>query len=151
MAQPYAKEKSMADEQTLLKAAMDMYQAQYAATDRLWGYFSVVSLALVAYTISSEKVTRVFPEALAVLTAYVVFCFGNFAALEASQRQLVALADLLRARGKAAGVNVEAFKSFDPSDLKLYYVAVVLAICVATILLAWYRGQKAPQPTAGPR
>lgn len=76
---------------------MDMYQAQYTATDKLWGYFSVVSLALVAYTISSEKVTRIFPEALAVLTAYVVFCFGNFAALEASQRQLVALADLLRA------------------------------------------------------
>ena len=27
----------MADEQTLLKAAMDMYQAQYTATDKLWG------------------------------------------------------------------------------------------------------------------
>ena len=141
----------MADEQILLKAAMDMYQAQYTATDKLWGYFSVVSLALVAYTISSEKVTRIFPEALAVLAAYVVFCFGNFAALESSQRQLVALADLLRERGKAAGVNVEAFKSFDPSDLKLYYVAVVLAICGATILLAWYRGRKPTQSTPGPK
>jgi hypothetical protein len=133
----------VADVQTLLKAAMDMYQAQYIATDKLWGYFSVVSLAVVAYTISSEKVTRIFPEAFAVLTAYVVFCFGNFAALEASQRQLVALADLLRERGKAAGVNVEAFNSFEPRYLMLYYVSVVLAICFATTLLAWYRGRNA--------
>jgi hypothetical protein len=64
----------MADEQLLLKAAMDMYQAQYTATDKLWGYFSVVSLALVAYTISSEKVTRIFPEAVAVLAGVATPC-----------------------------------------------------------------------------
>jgi hypothetical protein len=57
-----------------LKMAIDMYQAQYAATDKLWAYFSTVSLALVAYTISSDKVTRLFPEALSAAGACLVFC-----------------------------------------------------------------------------
>ena len=131
------------DPLALFKIAMDMYQAQYAATDRLWGYFSVVSLAVVAYTISSEKITRVFPEAMTVVVTYVVFCIGNFAALATSQAQLLMLAEVLRTRGSSAGLNAATFQPFSVSELKGFYFAVVLALCAATLLLAWHRGRRA--------
>ena len=82
----------MGEEQSLLKAALDMYQAQYTATDRLWGYFSAVSLALVAYTISS--------------------------------------------------IDMASFAPLSVEQLQHYYFAVVVAITLATLLLAWYRGRK---------
>jgi len=131
---------------SVLKTALDLYQSQYTATDRLWGYFSAVSLAVVAYTISSEKVTRIFPEALAVIAAYLVFCLGNFRALQAAQVQLLQLADLVRERGKAAGINVDSFEPFPVEELRQYYIAVVAAICIATLLLAWYRGKRVAPP-----
>jgi hypothetical protein len=131
------------DPLALFKLALDMYQAQYTATDRLWGYFSVVSLAVVAYTISSEKITRVFPEALTVVVTYVVFCIGNFMALAASQAQLLVLAEVLLSRGASAGLDAAAFKPFSVDQLRGFYFTVVLAICVATVLLAWHRGRPA--------
>jgi hypothetical protein len=138
------------DPLALFKIAMDMYQAQYTATDRLWGYFSAVSLAVVAYTISSEKITRLFPEAMTVVVTYVVFCIGNFAALAASQAQLLMLADLLRSRGASAGLNAATFQPFAVAELRGFYVAVVLAICVATLLLAWHRGRRATNSPKAP-
>src|SRR3954471_13258258 len=99
----------MSDSLAVLKAAMDMYQAQYAATDKLWAYFSTVSLALVAYTISSDKVTRVFPEALTAVLAYLVFCAGNFAALSAAQRQLHSLAEIVKTHGKSHNLDPDSF------------------------------------------
>jgi hypothetical protein len=116
------------DPLAFFKVAMDMYQAQYTATDRLWGYFSAVSLAVVAYTISSEKITRVFPEAVTVVVTYLVFCLGNFAALAASQAQLL---------------KASLFQPFSIAELRGFYAAVVLAICAATLLLAWHRAKRA--------
>jgi hypothetical protein len=130
------------DTLALFKVAMSMYQAQYTATDRLWGYFSAVSLAVVAYTISSEKITRVFPEAMTVVITYIVFCLGNFAALAASQKQLLMLAGVVRSRGASAGLNASSFQPFSVTDLRGFYGAVVLVICAASLLLAWHRGRR---------
>jgi len=135
----------MGEEQSLLKAALDMYQAQYTATDRLWGYFSAVSLALVAYTISSEKVKRIFPEAVVVIGAYLIFCIGNFSALSTNQTQLIALGKLVQDRGARAGIDMSSFAPFAVDQLQHYYVAVVIAIALATLLLAWYRGRGTSQ------
>ena len=136
----------MSDSLSLLKTAMDMYQSQYTATDKLWAYFSTVSLALVAYTISSDKVTRVFPEAIAAIGAYVAFCLGNFSALSASQNQLVALAAIVRDQGKAQNLDLTSFKPFLASEVGLFYWVVVAAIVGASLVLAWYRGRKLNMP-----
>lgn len=133
----------------LFKLAIDMYQAQYSATDRLWGYFSAVSLAVVAYTISSEKVTRVFPQAVTVVVAYLVFCVGNFGALSMAQRQLVVIAEVVRAHGKLAGIDAAAFQPYSVAQVQGFYIAVVSTICLATLLLAWHRGRH-PAAPAGP-
>jgi hypothetical protein len=133
----------MTDELSTLKAALEMYQSQYTATDRLWSYFSAVSLAVVAYTISSEKVKRIFPEATAVIAGYLVFCVGNFQALSAGQAQLITLASLVRERGVKAGVDTSSFAPFSVPELQHYYIAVITSISLATLVLAWYRGRAA--------
>lgn len=139
----------MSDSLSLLKTAMDMYQAQYAATDKLWAYFSTVSLALVAYTISSDKVTRVVPEALAAVVAYLVFCTGNFAALSAAQRQLCSLAEIVKTQGKPHNLDVENFKVFTSLEVGGFYWAVVVVIVLASLGLAWHRGRSQTAPVAG--
>jgi hypothetical protein len=130
----------MSEPLAVLKTAMDMYQAQYTATDKLWAYFSTVSLALVAYTISSDKVTRGLPEISAAVGAYVVFCFGNFWALRASQTQLVALAEVVRSKAKAENVDLASFSPFSAYEVGAFYWLVVIAIGVASVALAWHRG-----------
>jgi hypothetical protein len=127
---------------TELKAAMDMYQAQYTATDKLWAYFSTVSLALVAYTISSDKVTRVFPEAVAAVVAYVTFCIGNFSALDASQRQLVSLSKIVQLQGKAYNLDPMSFPVFSSREVAKFYWLIVAVMVGASLFLAWYRGRK---------
>ena len=136
----------MTDPILLLKAAMEMYQAQYTATDKLWAYFSTVSLVLVAYTISSDKVTRVFPEALAAVAAYLMFCVGNFSALAASQRQLQTLAEVARRQGAAHGITDSNFPVFTSDKVGSFYWAVVGVIVLASLGLAWHRGRV---PTVG--
>lgn len=132
----------MSDSLSLLKTAMDMYQSQYTATDKLWAYFSTVSLALVAYTISSDKVTRVFPEAVAAVGAYIAFCLGNFSALSTSQNQLVALAEIVRNQGQAQDIDLTSFQPFSASEVGLFYWVVVATIVGASLMLAWYRSRK---------
>lgn len=129
----------MSESLTVLKTAMDMFQAQYIATDKLWGYFSTVTLALVAYTISSDKVTRIFPEATGAVAAYLVFCLGNFFALRASQQQLISLAGIVRQEGKAQGLNLESFTPFSTDELGIFYGSVVGIIVIATFGLVWFR------------
>ncbi len=129
----------MVDSISELKSALEMYQAQYASTDKLWGYFSTVTLALVAYTISSDKVTRIFPEAIAAIGAYIAFCFGNFAALSASQQQLGTLAEIVRSRGGSLGADLSSFRPFATGQIAIFYWAVVGVIVLATFLLVRYR------------
>lgn len=131
----------MSESLTLLKTAIDMYQAQYTATDKLWAYFSTVSLALVAYTISSDKVTRVFPEALTAVAAYLTFCIGNFSALSAAQEQLLALARMVRTQGAPHGITDANFRVFTTAEVAWFYWLVVVVIAAASIGLAAFRGK----------
>src|SRR5689334_15008338 len=82
-----------------LKDALDLYQVQYGATDRLWTYFSTVSLALVSYAIGSDRLSKSFIETAVVLATYLVFCIGNHAALSAAQAQLVSLGKMAKGLG----------------------------------------------------
>jgi hypothetical protein len=125
-----------------------MYQAQYTATDKLWAYFSTVSLALVAYTISSDKVTRVFPEAVAAVAAYLTFCVGNFSALSAAQEQLLALARIVRTQGSQHKLTEDNFRVFSSQEVAWFYWLVVAVIVGASIGLAWYRGKPKSQVRA---
>ena len=66
---------------------MDLYIAQYNATDKLWAYFSTVTVAVLGFSVGSDKVSKSFLEASVVVIGYVVFCIGNYRALALAQQR----------------------------------------------------------------
>ncbi len=64
---------------------ISVYQTQYSQVDKLWGYFSVVSLAVAGFVIGSDKATKSFKESMAVVLVYISFCIGNNMALVKGQ------------------------------------------------------------------
>src|SRR5258708_4934922 len=104
---------------TEVKAALDLYQAQYNATDKLWAYFSTVTLAVIGFSIASEKASKSFVEASIVATGYLLFCFGNFQALFLSQKQLVQFAELARGVSKKHKVTMDELIPFAPERVAL--------------------------------
>lgn len=83
-----------------VKEALDAFQSQNTATDKLWAYFSAISLAVAGYAISA-KGSLLPPHAAAIAAAYAVFCVNNNLALGAAQTLLVSLGDAARAAGAA--------------------------------------------------
>src|SRR3954463_45698 len=88
------------DALTRIQAGMDLYIAQYNATDKLWAYFSTVTVAVLGFSVGSDKVSKSFLEASIVVAGYAVFCLGNYRALALAHSQLIEFAAL--ARGVAA-------------------------------------------------
>lgn len=84
----------MADISTLLDT-ISVYQTQYDQVDKLWNYFSVVTLAMVGFVIGNDKATRTLKEPLAIVAVYWVFCIGNHAALITGQEQLEQLGTMV--------------------------------------------------------
>lgn len=118
-----------------LKDVLGFYQTQYEATDRLWTYFATVSLALVGYSLGSDRLSRSIVETFVAVAAYVIFCIGNHAALSAAQEQLVSLAAL--ARQKGAGNLHIVLSPFTTQDVNWYYWSVVVAVCMVLVVTCW--------------
>ncbi|TNB49339.1 hypothetical protein FF124_04970 [Martelella lutilitoris] len=91
-----------------VKEALDAFQAQNNAADKLWAYFSAVSLAVAGYVISYSSGDG-FSTAriLAIAGAYAIFCVNNNMALGAAQSLLVSLAQAARDSGGAGGVPLD--------------------------------------------
>lgn len=83
-----------------IKEALDAFQSQNTATDKLWAYFSAVSLAVAGYAISAKGNLQPLHGA-AIALAYAVFCVNNNMALGAAQTLLVSLGNAARTAGAA--------------------------------------------------
>jgi len=88
------------------KESLDAFQSQNSSTDRLWAYFSAVSLAVAGYAISNID-TITTARVLAISGAYAVFCINNNLALGAAQTLLISLAQITRDTGSANGVSID--------------------------------------------
>jgi hypothetical protein len=122
-----------------IKAALDLYFAQYNATDKLWVYFAVVSLAVLGFSVASERVSRSFLEAAIVAIGYVVFAVGNFHALTLAQMQLIQFAALARRVANEHMVQMPALERSPLAEAACFYWAVVIAVCVAILLITYRR------------
>jgi len=131
-------------ELTELKAALDLYLAQYNATDKLWAYFSTVTLAVLGFSVGSDKVSKSFFEASIVVVSYVLFCFGNYSALSLSQQQLVQFAALARSVAEKHKVQMSALQPFSVDAVAGFYWVVVAAVCVGILLITYRRRVKQP-------
>lgn len=122
-----------------LKTALDLYASQYAATDRLWTYFSSVTLALLGFTVASDKVGKSLLEAVVVVLGYVVFCVGNFSALHLSHRQLIEFAAIVRPIAERHHVPLTTLQPLAAESVTVFYWSVVGAVCLGILLIAWRR------------
>lgn len=122
-----------------LKSALDLYASQYSATDKLWAYFSSVTLAVLGFSVASDKVSKSFVEATVVVLGYVVFCIGNFSALYLSHRQLIEFAAIARPVAQKYGVALTTLEPLAPISVASFYWAVVVAVCGGILFITWRR------------
>ena len=124
---------------TAVKAALDLYLAQYSATDRLRAYFSTVTIAVLGFSVGSDKVSKSFLEASIVVAGYVVFCVGNYRALALAQAQLIQFAALAQGVAARHKVDMSALKAFSVDDDTKFCWAVVVAVCAGILVITYRR------------
>jgi hypothetical protein len=129
-----------------LKAALDLYAGQYGATDKLWAYFSSVTLAVLGFSVASDKVSKSFVEASVVVAGYVIFCFGNFSALFLSHRQLIEIAAIARPIARKYNVALTTLEPIAATSVAWFYWIVVGAVCTGILFITWRRHGKNASP-----
>lgn len=120
---------------------LELYQTQYTQTDKLWGYFGTVTLAIIAFSLGSEKATKTMKEASIVIAGYVVFCFGNYSALSKAQEQLIEFATHASDAANAAGIPFKHLAPFDLAWLSGFYWCVVAAVSIGIVLISRWRSK----------
>lgn len=125
-----------------LKAALDLYQTQYGATDKLWAYFSTASFALLGFSVGSDRLSKSIVEPVIIVVAYLIFCVGNFIALFSAQKQLVEFSDIARKVAQKSDLELFSLYPIDPLKIAIFYWCVVFAICLSVLLVSHRRIKK---------
>ena len=120
-------------------ALLNLYQTQYTQTDKLWGYFGTVTLAVLAFALGSEKATKTIKEAGLVITGYLVFCIGNFMALFKAQEQLCEFAAHAKKAADKAQIPFEHLAPLTLSNITWFYWCVVVAVSIGIMAITWWR------------
>ena len=109
-----------------LAETMTLFQDQVSNMDSLWAYYSSAALAVLGFTIASDKATRSRHETIVIQAGFLLFAIGNAIAIYATQLTLIKL-----------GVIVSSFKdgcglanTFDERLVMLFHGVVTLAILV---------------------
>lgn len=119
--------------------AINLYQAQYTQVDKLWGYFSVVTIAMAGFVIGSEKATQSFLEPIAIVVAYLTFCVGNHQALIAGQKQLEQFATIAKSYACKAELDVSSINPIPHAEVQTFHLSVIAAVSLGVIIVAWLR------------
>lgn len=77
-----------------IKEAYDIYQKHSEGTHKLWAYFSAVSLAVLGYTIGTDKNDWTPLTFVVIGLCYFLFAFGNRHILIESQKEVERFASL---------------------------------------------------------
>lgn len=127
-----------------LKSALDLYSSQYGATDKLWSYFSSITLAVLGFSVASDKVSKSFVEATVVVLGYVIFCFGNFSALYLSHSQLIEFAALVQPIADKYQVKLTTLTPLPLCSIAGFYWSTVVAVCGGILFITWRRNNHKP-------
>ncbi|WP_411992090.1 hypothetical protein [Agarivorans sp. DSG3-1] len=112
-----------------LKDAIHIYQTHYSQIDLVWGYFSTVSIAILGFTLGTERITQKKLEFRAVQFGYLIFSMGNFSALYSGQSDLIKINNFII----LLQVDNELVIDFSPiglMGLSSFYWAVVASMLI---------------------
>jgi len=136
-----------------LKDAFDMYQKQSDSVHKLWGYLSAVSIAVLGFTIGSEKVNWTTSAYVFIGLAYLIFAGSNLWVLRRSQQELGCISDGLKASSEKTGADAQKFlvTSVGANPVTLFHAASILVV-LGAIGFTWYQhcklGTRCGAPTA---
>ncbi len=119
--------------------AIQVYQTQYDQVDKVWGYFSAVTLATSGFVVGSDKATRSLVEPVAILVAYWFFCFGNHLALVSGQNQLMQLADILIKLCKNAGFDISMFAPLSANSVANFHLGAIITVSLGILVITVLR------------
>jgi hypothetical protein len=118
---------------------VEIYQVQYSQVDKLWNYFSIVSIAVAGFVVGSERATKTFKESIAVVLAYLSFCIGNNRALVEGQDLLYSFSLLAEHAMAEAELNIQTFGTFTADEVFWFQISISSFVCVGILLIGWLR------------
>lgn len=123
-----------------LKDAFDIYQKQSDSVHKLWGYLSVISIAVLGFTIGSDKINWGSLAYLFMGMAYLVFAGSNLWVLRRSQQELVRIGEGLRLSAKQMGDVASSFV-VEPVAACLVTLFHAASICIVAgaIVVTWHQ------------
>jgi hypothetical protein len=116
-----------------LKDAFDIYQKQSDSVHRLWAYFQVVSVAVLAYTVGTEKTQWSTPTYFLIGLSYILFAGANQWVLLISQREMKAFEPTLHSLAGQHGNLGEPLKlrAVDPNKVRLFHTSYIAFVVCA--------------------
>jgi len=134
-----------------LKDAIDLYQSQIEIINGLWTFFGTVTLAVVGFTIGSEKATHSATEAAMIIGGYAVFAiFGNLTALRIAYADLLQFSSLIDNRIALHGTDLPPLHFAVPSvqSVTIFHAGTVIVVAIAIGAYSVLRARKRSQQSA---
>ena len=129
-----------------LKDAFDIYQKQSDSLHKLWAYFQVVSLAVLGYTVGSEKAQWSVLTYTLIALSYTFFAISNQYVVALSQQELNRFATAVQDATKTAG---PIGKKLSVEAVAVWRVRLFHSISAVVVLIAiwgtWYDKCAAPK------
>jgi hypothetical protein len=130
------------DVRLTIKDAIGLYQSQVGIVNALWKFFGTVTLAVVGYTIGSQKATRSAWEVAMIVGGYALFALaGNLPALcfaYADLRQFSALIDDRVAKLGAGPLPLKHFYVPSVGLVVSFHTAMVTVVALAIVAYALF-------------
>jgi hypothetical protein len=122
-----------------LKEAFDIYQKQSDSLHKIWAYFQVVSIAVLGYTVGSEKAHWSVWTYSLISISYGFFAMSNHYVLALSQKELNRYANAVQDAAFEAGpigrqLSVNAVKVV---RVRMFHFVATLVV-IGAIWGAWF-------------
>lgn len=130
------------------KDAFDIYQKQSDSVHKLWAYFQVISIAVLGYTIGSDKGKWSDSTYLLIAASYFIFAATNQWVIAFSQKELHRFGEAVKMASEGTGPIGKRLvvKAVTPWKVRLFH-SFATAMVLAAIGATWY--DKRPVPASG--
>ena len=126
-----------------LTDAIDIYQSQVEIVSTLWTFFGTVTLAVVGFTIGSDKATHSGTEVAIIIVGYAAFALiGNLVALLMAYSDLIQFKALVEYKLVALGKDFPQIHFGVPSveAVAMFHIGIVVIVCCGIYL--YYRSRR---------
>lgn len=131
-----------------LKEAFEVFNTHREIIVEVWSFFSAATLAVLGFTVASEKVTHSRQSTWCIQVGYLCFAVGNLYALYTSQVELEYMAAAIARLAQEQKISEFAAVSPTPAWAFAIFYAVVTVAVVIAIELKYRRGGGVHTPVA---